>query len=187
LLVYVVTVVPIATSDADENRGQSPHELTSICATSATDRQIDFPRSIGPILARRHIGSRLGNYVDSATDRGDTHANRDTAHTTARRPREEASDPADGNIARHGAKDRATDCRIRSASASVQAARRSEHARQHEAGTAKFNDHLRSGIEHPIAQSALKHTDDAHTPGLVRCSRRSPSGRVFSSNTGVHL
>ena len=35
------------------------------------------------------------------------------------------------------------------------------HARQHEAGTAKFNDHLRSGIEHPIAQSALKHTDDA--------------------------
>jgi len=109
--------------------GQSPHELPSICATSATDRQIDFPRSIGPILARRYVGSRLGNYVELATDRGDTHANRDTVHATARRPREEASDPADGNIAWHSAKDRATDRRIRSASASVQAARRSE-ARQ---------------------------------------------------------
>ena len=58
------------------------------------------------------------------------------------------------------------------------------HARQHEAGTAKFKDHLRSGIEHPIAQLALKHTDGA--PYSVRCSRRSPTGRVFSSNTGVH-
>jgi len=96
-------------TDAEENRGQSPHEFPSICATSATDRQIDFPRSIGPILARRYIGSRLGNYVELATDRGDTHADRDTAHATARRPREEASDPADGNIAWHGAKDRATD------------------------------------------------------------------------------
>ena len=34
------------------------------------------------------------------------------------------------------------------------------------AGTAKFNDYLRSGIEHPIAQSALKHTDDAPYSGF---------------------
>ena len=55
------------------------------------------------------------------------------------------------------------------------------HARQHEAGT-KFNDHLRSGIDHPIAQSALKHADDAPYSGFgtvfsaqpdrAECSRR---------------
>jgi hypothetical protein len=45
------------------------------------------------------------------------------------------------------------------------------HARQHEAGT-KFNDHLRSGIDHPIAQSALKHADDAPYSGF---------GTVFSA------
>jgi hypothetical protein len=52
---------------------------------------------------------------------------------------------------------------------------------------AKFKDQLRSRLEHLIAQSAVEHTDDGPDAGLVRCSRRSPAGRVFSSNTGVHL
>ena len=57
----------------------------------------------------------------------------------------------------------------------------------HEAGMARFKDRLGGGIEHLITQSPFKHPDNAPYPGSVRCSLRSPAGRVFSSNTGVRL